>query len=143
MIQRVQTLFLLAVTLLMTSQFFSVMVYSPSEKVKYLALFPCIIFIVITTLISFFTIFLYHHRMLQIRITIFNTVLLIGYQAWLMYYFFKRPEGTAFSWTAIFPAVSAILSILAIRYIARDEALLRTAKHLRSVEKNRNKIKEK
>ncbi len=143
MIQRIQTLFLLAVTLLMGSQFFSVMVYSPSEKVKYLAFFPCIIFIAITTLVSFLTIFLYHHRMLQIRITIFNTVLLIGYQIWLMYYFFKRPEGTAFSWTAIFPVVSAILSILAIRYIARDEALARTAKRLRSIEKNRNKVKEK
>lgn len=143
MIQRIQTLFLLAVTLLMGSQFFSVMVYSPSEKVKYLAFFPCIIFIAITTLVSFLTIFLYHHRMLQIRITIFNTGLLIGYQIWLMYYFFKRPEGTAFSWTAIFPVVSAILSILAIRYIARDEALVRTAKRLRSIEKNRNKVKEK
>ena len=141
MIQRIQTVFLLAVATLMGSQLFSVMAYSPTEKVKYLTLFPCVVFIIITTLLSFFTVFLYHHRILQIRITVFNSVVLAAYQIWLLYYFINRPEGTALGWTAIAPAISVILSILAIRYIGRDEALVRTTKRLRSIEKHKRKVK--
>jgi len=140
MIQRIQTVFLLAVATLMGSQLFSVMAYSTTEKVKYMELYPCIVFIIITTLISFITIFLYHHRVLQIRVTIFNTIILVAYQAWLLYYFFQRPEGTVFGWTAIAPAISAVLSFLAIRYIGRDEALVRTTKRLRNIERHRKRV---
>ncbi|OFY38750.1 MAG: hypothetical protein A2X18_08735 [Bacteroidetes bacterium GWF2_40_14] len=77
------------------------------------------------------SIFLYKIRILQIRLSILNSIILLAYQAWLLYYFFSRPEGTVFSITAVFPVIAAILSFTAMRYIARDEAMVMSANRLR------------
>jgi len=131
MLQRIQTLFLLASTTLLTILFFAVMAKSPVETVKYTAVYPLLVFNIITTLISFVTIFLYRKRMIQIRLSIFNMIILVAYQAWIIYLFVSRPEGSAFTTTAVFPAIAAILTWLAFRYIARDEAMVRSVNRLR------------
>lgn len=131
MIQRIQTLFLLAASILLGSHFFSTMAFTTVEKVKYVEILPCLIFTVITTAIAILSISLYKQRILQIRLSIFNCILLVAYQAWLLYYFFSRPEGTVFSITAVFPIVAAVLSFTAMRYIARDEAMVLSASRLR------------
>jgi hypothetical protein len=78
------------------------------------------------------TIFLYKARMVQIRISIFNTVVLLGQQGLITYYIFFKPVlGATFSITAVFPLAAAILTILAIRYIGRDEATVRSLNRLR------------
>ncbi|MBQ5802816.1 MAG: DUF4293 domain-containing protein, partial [Bacteroidales bacterium] len=89
--------------------------------------------------ICFFTIFIFKHRILQIRMCIFNILVLLGYQAWIAYAFFTREPGVAFSISAVFPVVCAILTFTALRYIARDEAMVRSANTLRSVRRNRKK----
>jgi len=131
MLQRIQTLFLLASTTLLTILFFAVMAKSPLETVKYNEIYPLLFFNIITTAISFISIFLYRKRLIQIRLSIFNIIILIAYQAWIIYLFFDRPEGSAFTTTAVFPAVAAILTWLAFRYIARDEAMVRSVNRLR------------
>ena len=92
---------------------------------------PFLILLIAATAISFISIFLYRKRLIQIRLSIFNIIILIAYQAWIIYLFFDRPEGSAFTTTAVFPAVAAILTWLAFRYIARDEAMVRSVNRLR------------
>ncbi|OJV23380.1 MAG: hypothetical protein BGO30_08795 [Bacteroidetes bacterium 41-46] len=131
MIQRIQTLFLLAATALLSSLFFVTIAKSQTESVKLIQIIPLLIFNVITTLVAFITIFLYKNRVLQIRLTILNSIILLGYQGWIVYLFFVRPDGSVFTTPAVFPVVAAILSWLAFRYIARDEAMVRAADRLR------------
>lgn len=131
MIQRIQTLFLLAATGLLFSMFFSDMAYNSSETIKYTNITALLIMLIVTCTISFVTIFLYRHRVIQIRLTILNSLIMLGLQGWVMWLFFSRPEDSAFSITAVFPIVAAILTFTAMRYIARDEAMVRSTSRLR------------
>jgi len=91
---------------------------------------------VVILLIALFTIFMYKWRIIQIRFSIFNMVLLIGYYA---IFFFTRyvilqqntMDSTTFSWPIILPLISAILTYLALRAIGKDEALVRSLDRLR------------
>lgn len=140
MIQRIQTLFLLIAVGLLTSLFFNNVCYTPdATAVRYTEYTPFLIFTIVTLVICFFTIFLYRHRMLQIRLCIYNILVLLGFQGWIAYTFFTRVPGTAFSITAVFPIVVAILTFTALRYISRDEAMIRSANTIRSIRKNRKK----
>ena len=90
----------------------------------------------IILIISLLTIFTYKWRVIQMRLSSFNMVLLVGYYAIL---FFTRyvileqnaMESTTFSWPIVLPLVSAILTYLALRAIAKDEALVRSLDRLR------------
>lgn len=82
------------------------------------------------------TIFLYKNRILQIRLSIFNIVLMIGfylYFGFIMYkvYPVENLEFSKVGFGAIMPIVSIILTILAIRKIGADEALIRSLNRLR------------
>lgn len=140
MIQRIQTLYLFIASGLLFSMFFSKICFAPGmEPVHYTDYTPFTIFTIATFAISFFTIFIFHHRMLQIRFCIFNILILLGYQGWIAFKFFTRETGTAFSLTAVFPIVAAILVFTALRYIARDEAMVRSADTIRSIRKKSKK----
>ena len=73
--------------------------------------------------------------MLQIRLCIVNTVLLLGMQGLLYYYVTAvsklLPANPNYNIIFIFPLVSAILTFLALRSIAKDEALIRSLERLR------------
>lgn len=93
---------------------------------------PLFILAVLSMLALTATLFLYKARMIQIRISIYNTVILLGLQGWIGYYlFFDRVTGLTFSITAVCPIVAAVLTVLAIRYIGRDEAMVRSINRLR------------
>lgn len=131
MIQRIQSAFLLAATSLLATLFFSAMAENLQESVKFIEIVPLLIFDIITTVVAFTTIFLYRHRMLQIRLSIFNTIILLAFQGWIIYLFAIRPENTIFTINSVFPIIAAILTWLAIRYIGRDEALIKSVNRLR------------
>lgn len=80
-------------------------------------------------------IFLYKRRMLQVRLTLFACILLLGYYVifGLLVYLFKSQLGADFtvSWTAAFPAVALILGYLAFRGIMKDELIVRSLDRLR------------
>lgn len=140
MIQRIQTLFLMIAFGLIISLFYNKLCYAPQmEPITYAQFTPFLILTIISAIVCFFTIFVFKHRILQIRMCIFNILVLLGYQAWIGYAFFTREPGVAFSISAVFPVVCAILTFTAMRYIARDEAMVRAASSIRSARKSRKK----
>ena len=149
MIQRIQSLYLLLVTgLLIAALFFPVGYLSGEGMVDFVfkplgadingefrstwGLFGLLL---LSALIAFCTIFLFRNRMLQIRFTIFNSILLIGYYIVLVAFAFALtdPVITTFSiaWSTCLPLVALILNYLAIRAIGRDEVLVKAADRLR------------
>ena len=90
----------------------------------------------LSAVISIATIFLFRNRMLQIRMTIFNAVLLVGYYIAVAVFIFSLKGGMD---DASFrpgiglalPAVSIILCYLAFRGIFRDEVMVKAADRLR------------
>ena len=94
------------------------------------------IILVVAALLSFTTIFMFKKRMLQIRLTIFNTIVLVGYYLVLAYFVVnpdKAFDDYSFmpSWTVCLPLVSIILNWLAIRAIGKDEMLVKAYERLR------------
>jgi len=132
MIQRIQTLLLLAASALLFTMFFGVMASSAQESVKYYEIKPILLMNIVTFAMALISIFLYKYRVIQIRISIFNTVILLAFQGWILWMFFNRPEGSAFSLSSVFPIIAAILSFTAMKYIARDEAIVRSTSRLRN-----------
>jgi hypothetical protein len=131
MIQRIQTLFLLATFGLLLSLFFVPMATTDNIPVPYTASIILLILLAATTAIAFFTVFLYRHRIVQVRLCTLNGLLLLVFQGLLVYYFFTGKADAVFSPTAVFPVVAIILTMLARRYIVRDEALVRASDRLR------------
>ena len=149
MIQRIQSVYLLIVTILMVicmcspvgsiiastneiSEFGNLCITLPDGTKDYApwALFAILL---VVAALSFGTIFLFKKRMLQIRLTIFSSVMLIGYYLALVAYIFMLAEETTFSasWTICLPFVGIILNWLAIRGIGADEALVKAYDRLR------------
>ena len=149
MIQRIQSVYLLVVTILMVicmcspvgsiiastneiSEFGNLCIILPDGTKDYApwALFAILL---VVAALSFGTIFLFKKRMLQIRLTIFSSVVLIGYYLALVAYLFMLAEDTTFSasWTICMPFAALILNWLAIRGIGADEALVKAYDRLR------------
>ena len=117
MIQRIQSVYLLVVSILMVicmcnpigsiiastneiSEFGNLAITLPDGTKDYApwALFAILL---IVAVLAFVTIFLFKKRMLQIRLTIFSSVVLIGYYLALAALVFMTAEDTSFtpSWT--------------------------------------------
>ena len=149
MIQRIQSVYILAVAILMIicmcnpvgsiiaadnqiSEFYNLFISMPDGSKTYA---PWALFTIqmIITVLAFTTIFLFKKRMLQIRLTIFSSVMLIGYYLALVAYILMLAEDTTFSasWTICLPIIAIILNWLAIRGIGADEALVKAYDRLR------------
>ena len=91
------------------------------------------VILLVVAVLAFVTIFLFKKRMLQIRLTIFSSVVLIGYYLVMAALIFMTAEETSFtpSWTMCLPFVGIILNWLAIRGIGADEALVKAYDRLR------------
>ncbi|MDX9694495.1 MAG: DUF4293 domain-containing protein [Bacteroidales bacterium] len=152
MLQRIQTVYLLVVAILMGSMFFypyaellaadnQVFAYyfnglfiEGNESAYFLTIPPAILLSIIT-LVSIVTIFLYQKRILQIRLSAINLMLMLGYIG-LNYYYIKSFSSQltgviSYNLIVIFPLISAVLTYLAIRAIGKDEALLRSLDRIR------------
>ena len=149
MIQRIQSVYLLVVTILMVvcmcspvgsiiantqeiSEFGNLCITLP-DGIKDYAPWALFVILLVVAVLSFGTIFLFKKRMLQIRLTIFSSVVLIGYYMALVAYIFMLAEEASFSpsWTICLPFVCLILNWLAIRGIGADEALVKAYDRLR------------
>lgn len=149
MIQRIQSIYLLAVTILTViclcssvgsiiastneiSAFGNLCITFPDGTKDYSpwALFAILL---VVAVLSFGTIFLFKKRMLQIRLTIFSSVMLIGYYITLVAYIFMLAEDASFtpSWIICLPFIGLVLNWLAIRAIGADEALVKAYDRLR------------
>ena len=149
MIQRIQSVYLLVVTILMIvcmcspvgsiiastneiSEFGNLCITMPDGTKDY-APWALFVILLIVAILSFGTIFLFKKRMLQIRLTIFSSVVLIGYYMALIAYIFMLAEDTSItpSWIICLPFIGIILNWLAIRGIGADEALVKAYDRLR------------
>jgi len=154
MIQRIQTVYLLVVVILISLFYFlpfasfmldlDMSVYRISikglipdtgEQKSLLQVIPIIILISTIIVIAIASILLFKRRMLQIRLCIINIILLVGLQGLLFYYISVSAQQlsskTSYSLIFVFPVISAIVAYLAIRRIAKDEALVRSSDRLR------------
>jgi len=145
MIQRIQTLFLLAAAGLTLSMAFCNMSVTPvstlpdgtleQTALRYVNDITSISLILMSFALTMVTIFNFKNRIRQIRLCNIDSILLIGFQIYLVVKYFGRPEGHIFTLTAVFPIAAAILCFIAMRYIARDEALVMSASRLRGPRK--------
>ena len=154
MIQRIQSLFLLAATVLsviimihpvssmmmagqLEAEFFVYGLMSIGDAPEMLFnTFPVVIFAAVTLLLTIVTILLYRNRTLQMRICVFNILLTLGLilSIFIYYYIFKRKfdiSTHAFSYSVVFPFVNVILIFQAFRGIRRDDLLLKSYNRLR------------
>ena len=154
MLQRIQTVYLLIVAVLIGVLYFfpfasfvveqDMSMYNLSvkglmpdiegTKPLFRAL-PLVIIITIIVIMSIAIIALFKRRMLQIKLSIINIVLLVGLQSLMLYFVTvsKHQLGGQSSYNLIFvfPLIAAIITYMAIRRITKDEALIRSMDRLR------------
>ncbi len=147
MIQRIQSVYLLIVTALLVAALCLPMgSFTDAQGIHafkslgvelangYQSTWGLFTILMLSAIVAFATIFLYRNRILQIRMSIFNSLLLIGYYlAFLAFYIAFKNEGTTFQihWALSFPLIAIILNYLAIRAIGRDEVMVKAADRLR------------
>ena len=152
MIQRIQTLYLLAVAALMAAAVFTPLAYFAAgvEEYKlyaftlqgaqesYSTIYMGVI-VALAAIIPFVNIFLFKNRLLQIRLCAVELMLLIGSAIFMaIYYFlsnrmFSQLEFSAhgFHIAIIFPLIALVLDYLAMRAIFRDEMLVKSLERIR------------
>ena len=132
MIQRIQSVYLLVVSIL-AIVCMCCPVGSIIASTREISEFSNLCILLVIAVVALGTIFLFKNRMLQIRLTIFSSVLLIGYYITLVAFILMLADGASFtpSWTICLPVVSIVLNWLAIRSIGADEALVKAYDRLR------------
>lgn len=150
MLQRIQTLFLLlaAAAMLIASVTPLAIFLHEGENVVFEAMgvyqngelnsstWGLFLLTVVSSVLALFTVFLYKQRMLQIRLSIFNLVCMVGFYLYFGFILYKLylVENLLFEKVGvgvIMPVIAIILTILAIRKIGADEALVRSLNRLR------------
>ena len=157
MIQRIQTLYLLLATALMSLTLFLPLatIVQGSEEVVVKAFSVDIksfefdlplplylgILLSVATALPFVTIFLYKRRLAQIRLCVSEIVLLVGSALFVGLYCYRLCDLLAevatgdsvftLGFASLMPVVAIIPMVLAIRGIARDEALVRSLDRIR------------
>ncbi len=155
MIQRIQSLYLLAALLLMGLMLFvpfaeiagrdgSIYVFGclglsasyAGEVTTVMRTWPVFILILILSLLLFISILLYGNRKLQMRVCVYVIILEFGLIGLSYYYFvvaFRRLEavGNAIRIPVIVPVIVIVLVYLAFRGIRKDEILVRSIDKIR------------
>lgn len=152
MIQRIQSLYLLAVAAMMATAIFTPLAtfMAGAEEFKLFAfalkgaeqtnstIYMGII-IALAAIVPLVTIFLYKNRLLQIRLCAVEIVLLLGSIGFMgIYYYLSNRMFSDYEFhaqslriTMIFPIVSLILTYMASRAIFKDEMLVRSLNRIR------------
>ena len=153
MIQRIQTLYLLAACILCVATLCTPLAYFHTEAGEPVATlyslwtthadagsqsyanWALFALLVIVSVLSFMDIFLFRRRALQMRIANFGLILLVGwYLAYAVFvYLFMSTNAVSFRphWTVALPFAAIVLLYLAFRGILRDEQLVRSLDRLR------------
>ncbi len=123
MIQRIQSLYLLAaVVLLIVSTCFT------------LNMLPLAAVSLLMVIMGGYSIFLYNNRKLQMRFCVFNSLLVVCWYI-VFYVLLKLSTETDHPttlWVAVFlPAVAEVFFLLARRAIKKDDDLVRSADRIR------------
>ncbi len=90
--------------------------------------------LLLSSIVSICSIFLFRNRNLQIRITIFNSVLITCYYVvFLVFMFALKDKETTYQlgWGLILPLISLVFNYMAVRAIYTDEMLVKASDRLR------------
>ena len=149
MIQRVQTLYLLAVVALgialiwlpvlqlVTPEEADLQVYELSALggAPLQGIWGLLVTTILIPVLALIDIFLYKKRILQARLNIFLVMLCLGYYGVLAIYIWQAKLALGVEWHlmpwASFPLVCLVLTLMATRAILKDEALVRAADRIR------------
>ena len=156
MIQRVQSIYLFLVVVLMSFMLImpfaelalqdgQVVVFHSYAVKKYITqehsemvirTLPIFIMICLIGVISFMNVFQFNRRIIQMRVCVLNMMLMAGILILIFYYFYMvestlRVENHVLKLPLIFPVIGIILTILAYRRIHEDEILVRSYDRLR------------
>ncbi|WP_298454090.1 DUF4293 domain-containing protein [uncultured Prevotella sp.] len=152
MIQRKQTLFLLAAVILsivclclplgtfvadgslnQSSTMFNLWITMSDGSHDY-SVWVLFAILLITCPIALIAIFMYHNRIVQSRFCLFNILLIIGWYAVYAVFTLNLKETVGeynISFSSILPMISLILYFMARKAIISDEALVRAADRIR------------
>lgn len=152
MIQRIQTLYLLAVAALMAAAIFTPLAYFAagveeyklfafalkSATAEYSTIYMGVI-VALAAIVPLVNIFLFKNRLLQIRLCAVELVLLLGSAVFMaLYYFLSNRMFSQLEFSAhgmhiaiIFPIIAIILDYLALRAIFKDEMLVKSLDRIR------------
>jgi hypothetical protein len=149
MIQRIQTIFLLLALILISVCFFLPIanVYMPNSEIYSFNLlgfkFQNDFHRITSLMFSGFaicglllvTIFLFKNRILQMRLCIYNIVLMVGINGIVFYLLMHAKNNNNaliyYQITSVFPLLAAILTYMAFRRIRKDELLVKSYDRLR------------
>ncbi|MCQ2173719.1 MAG: DUF4293 domain-containing protein [Bacteroidales bacterium] len=123
--QRIQTLYMLVALILI------------AVAACFAKEIPYIVLLVLGGLCNLLPVFMFRHRMLQLRLVIFGAVVLLGLQVWMAVDYFTAEETVQFNYSMVVPVIAAILDFLAVRGIMSDELLVRSAGRLRASRKKK------
>lgn len=107
------------------------------EPMQEQSTWPIAVLATLATATSFFEIFRYRNRLLQIKLGLLNSLLIGGTLAAIVYFSFEGEELSAntiqgdYEIGLYLPAIAMFLNLLANRFIRRDEQLVRSADRLR------------
>ena len=116
--QRIQTLYIGIATALIAALFFSRMatIIAPGGEeldIMYYEKLPYLVMLIMLLTAGICAGFCFKNWFLQARVCMLTALMLIGFQIWLGVDFFRFHNEMVFSFTMIFPLVSAILNIMA------------------------------
>ena len=149
MIQRIQTLYLLAIVALgialiwqpvvqlITPEGTDLQVWELSALggVPMQGLWGLLVTTILIPVLALIDIFLFKKRLLQARLNIFLAMLCLGYYGVLAIYIWQAKLALGVDWHilpwASFPLVCFVLTLMATRRILKDEALVRAADRIR------------
>lgn len=150
MIQRIQTLYLLAVVALGIALIWLpvVQLVTPEDAAELQVyelsalggapiqgVWGLLVTTILIPLLALIDIFLYRKRILQARLNIFTVMLCLGYYGVLAIYIWLAKMSLGVEWHilpwASFPLVCFVLTLMATRRILKDEALVRAADRIR------------
>jgi hypothetical protein len=151
MIQRIQSVYWLVITILLVVTMLSPIgffteaggafddVFKPLGVTMasggYQSTWGLFAILLLNAVVAFATIFLYKNRMLQVRMSVFSALLQVGYYvaAGVFIYMLKEDLQAAFrpGWALALPFVCMILNYLAWRATYADEVRVRASERLR------------
>lgn len=150
MIQRIQTLYLLAIVILGAALIWLpvVQLLTPESAdqlqvwelgalggAPLQGLWGLLVTTALIPVLALIDIFLYKKRILQARLNIFLAMLCLGYYGVLALYIWLATMSMDVEWHllpwASFPLVCMVLTLMATRRILKDEALVRAADRIR------------
>ena len=156
MIQRIQTVYMALVAVLCSVSLcstigrfanetevvasFTNFCFSTDVKADITGPWPFAVLLIIVLLLTVMSIFLFNHRMRQLRLVVFTTILLVGYlgaYAFIVWLYLQQLASAGveahyeLAFAALYPVVCIILNCMAIHGIRKDEALIRSLDRLR------------